>query len=93
MSFRDFVANFDELEICHLDPESADAAAGSTVHRKWIANNYDGSWVRGATAGGCRNYLGTNSDSWASHLEHWIEIWGLICSLRGPILSPVVPFC
>ena len=56
MSFRDFQAHFSRLEIVNLNPDSLE-----TDDKKcWQANNFEGSWVRGATAGGCRNHLGNN---------------------------------
>ncbi|XP_039914432.1 calpain-9 isoform X2 [Hirundo rustica] len=55
MKFEDFKVHFDKVEICNLTP---DALGDSTAH-KWEVTIHQGSWVRGATAGGCRNFLET----------------------------------
>ncbi|XP_047508944.1 calpain-B-like isoform X4 [Pieris napi] len=58
MAFKDFCQHFDRLEICNLNPDSLDPAEcpeGCT--KKWEMSVFEGEWVRGVTAGGCRNYL------------------------------------
>ncbi|XP_008072549.1 calpain-9 isoform X2 [Carlito syrichta] len=55
MAFRDFKAHFDRVEICNLTP---DALEEDALH-KWEVTVHQGSWVRGSTAGGCRNFLDT----------------------------------
>ncbi|XP_059691835.1 calpain-9 isoform X2 [Gavia stellata] len=55
MTFEDFKVHFDKVEICNLTP---DALEDSTAH-KWEVTIHQGSWVRGSTAGGCRNFLDT----------------------------------
>ncbi|XP_041985648.1 calpain-A isoform X2 [Aricia agestis] len=60
MSFKDFAQHFDRVEICNLNPDSLDpeeCPEGCT--KKWEMSVFEGEWVRGVTAGGCRNYLET----------------------------------
>ncbi|KAJ7342232.1 hypothetical protein JRQ81_009775, partial [Phrynocephalus forsythii] len=55
MKFEDFQSHFDKVEICNLTPDALD---DNNIH-KWEVTVYQGSWVRGATAGGCRNFIET----------------------------------
>lgn len=55
MSFRDFLKHFDRLEICNLSPDSLDGDDGTK--KKWSMNVFEGEWVAGVSAGGCRNYI------------------------------------
>ncbi|XP_047999752.1 calpain-A isoform X2 [Leguminivora glycinivorella] len=58
MSFKDFCTHFSRVEICNLNPDSMDpeeCPEGCT--KKWEMSVFEGEWVRGVTAGGCRNYL------------------------------------
>lgn len=59
MSRRDLMTHFESLEICHLSPDTMGLSMESNEHIYWNNENVDGSWKRGITAGGCRNYLGT----------------------------------
>lgn len=59
MSYTDFVKHFSRLEICNLSPDSlTDEELRSEDKKKWAMNVFEGEWVRGVTAGGCRNFLG-----------------------------------
>lgn len=57
MAYADFKKHFSRLEICNLNPDSLtdEEAQGS---KKWEMSVFEGEWVRGVTAGGCRNFLG-----------------------------------
>ncbi|XP_064483880.1 calpain-B-like isoform X3 [Ornithodoros turicata] len=60
MSERDFLREFNFLEICNLGPDSLDKEVlTDSSRKKWEVSVFEGAWVRGATAGGCRNYLDT----------------------------------
>ncbi|XP_068178339.1 calpain-2 catalytic subunit-like [Antennarius striatus] len=51
MSFNDFLRHWSRIEVCTLTPD----AIGDDSVKHWSVNNYDGTWRRGSTAGGCRN--------------------------------------
>ncbi|XP_075692348.1 calpain-1 catalytic subunit-like [Rhinoderma darwinii] len=55
MQMDDFLRYYDTLEICNLTPDLASSDHVSS----WNANCFEGKWVRGHNAGGCRNYRGT----------------------------------
>uniref|UniRef100_A0A8C4NLI2 Uncharacterized protein n=1 Tax=Eptatretus burgeri TaxID=7764 RepID=A0A8C4NLI2_EPTBU len=52
MSFDDWLRQYSRLEICNLTPDTLDD--DSLKH--WHSITYPGSWVKGSSAGGCRNY-------------------------------------
>lgn len=52
MSFSDFLRHYSRLEICNLTPDTLT----SESYKKWKLTKVDGTWRRGSTAGGCRNY-------------------------------------
>lgn len=58
MSFQDFKTYFTNLEICNLNADSLTEDDFSEGKKKWETSVFEGEWVRGVTAGGCRNYLG-----------------------------------
>ncbi|XP_062973735.1 calpain-3 [Elgaria multicarinata webbii] len=55
ISFQDFLRFFTKLEICNLTPDTLEA---DKLHT-WTVSVTEGRWVRGCTAGGCRNFPGT----------------------------------
>ncbi|XP_038160784.1 calpain-9 [Cyprinodon tularosa] len=55
MEFEDFKRNFDKVEICNMTPDALD----DNTKRHWEVNVFEGNWIRGSTAGGCRNYIDT----------------------------------
>lgn len=59
MSFKDFQKHFSRLEICNLNPDSlSEEELAEGNKKKWEMSVYEGEWVRGVSAGGCRNFLG-----------------------------------
>ncbi|XP_076750450.1 calpain A isoform X2 [Xylocopa sonorina] len=59
MSFQDFTRYFTQLEICNLNPDSLTENDLNAGKKKWEMSVFEGEWVRGVTAGGCRNFLET----------------------------------
>lgn len=59
MSFQDWMKYFDRVELCNLSPDSLSEEQVSGGKKKWEMSVFEGEWVQGATAGGCRNYLET----------------------------------
>lgn len=58
MSYRDFVKYFMRMEICNLNPDSlTEDELTKNDKKRWEMSVFEGEWVRGVTAGGCRNYL------------------------------------
>ncbi|XP_040286486.1 calpain-8-like [Bufo bufo] len=55
MAYSDWVREYSKLEICNLAP---DTLTSNEVH-KWNTTLFNGSWIRGSTAGGCQNYPAT----------------------------------
>jgi len=56
MSFKDFVSNYELLEVCYLGPDSVSIGEIKDGKVKWEGSLFEGSWKRRVNAGGCRNY-------------------------------------
>uniref|UniRef100_A0A3Q3E9E1 Calpain-2 catalytic subunit n=1 Tax=Labrus bergylta TaxID=56723 RepID=A0A3Q3E9E1_9LABR len=52
MTFSEFLRQYSRLEICNLTP---DALTGDE-YKKWAESEFEDTWRRGSSAGGCRNY-------------------------------------
>ncbi|KAK7579905.1 hypothetical protein V9T40_000534 [Parthenolecanium corni] len=59
MSYQDFSKRFDRLEMCLINPDTLPEELRGDKHKRWEMSVFEGEWVRGVTAGGCRNYLET----------------------------------
>ncbi|XP_067272930.1 calpain-3b isoform X3 [Pseudorasbora parva] len=55
MSFEEFQKNFTKLEICNLTPDTLE----DDRMLKWSVYIHEGRWVKGSSAGGCRNFPDT----------------------------------
>ncbi|XP_068451703.1 calpain-9 [Clinocottus analis] len=55
MEFNDFKKNYDKVEICNMTPDDLT----DNTKRHWEVNMFEGNWIRGSTAGGCRNFIDT----------------------------------
>ncbi|KAF6350903.1 calpain 3 [Rhinolophus ferrumequinum] len=55
MSYDDFIYHFTKLEICNLTADALDSDKLQT----WTVSVNEGRWVRGCSAGGCRNFPDT----------------------------------
>jgi len=58
MTFKDFVANFQDIDISHLIPDILDERLEGSFEGKfkWESLLFEGGWRRGVNAIGCRNY-------------------------------------
>jgi len=59
MSYSDFMRTFTHLEIVHLDSETARDEPSMINKERWNLRFFTGTWQKGVTAGGCRNYTDT----------------------------------
>lgn len=60
MSYRDFLMNFNSIEICNLLKSFTQTSECEFEEKKnWHIKKGDGEWKIDVNAGGCRNYLDT----------------------------------
>lgn len=76
MSYADFVKTFTHLEVVHLDSDTS--RDEPSLHHKatWQMRLYQGNWLRGVTAGGCRNNPGAYKNK--LYLEKIMSCQGMI---------------
>ncbi|XP_014286541.1 calpain-C [Halyomorpha halys] len=55
MSYSEFVKTFTHIEAVHLDSETAKDEPSLHNKQMWQMKLYQGAWIKGVTAGGCRN--------------------------------------
>lgn len=56
ISYEDFLTYFDDVEICILSADSLTDDLYKKQSSKWGLMTFEGNWVEGVSAGGCRNY-------------------------------------
>lgn len=73
MSFEDFKSNYATVEICNLSPEAVVTGESDedAAKKKWVTVVEHKSWLKGSTAGGCRNFKETfhKNPQFFVHLE------------------------
>ncbi|XP_070491574.1 calpain-B-like [Chironomus tepperi] len=57
MSYDDFLSNFDKIDMCNLSPHSLIDKEWKSSNIQWGLNIYEGEWIKGVSAGGCRNNI------------------------------------
>ncbi|KAL4239854.1 peptidase C2 [Mactra antiquata] len=56
ISLEDFLDNFDEIQLCHLQPDAiSQELAHDTRKQNWSVTTFHDAWIKGVTAGGCGN--------------------------------------
>ena len=60
MNFHLSLQNFEGVQIVSLTPDSLE---GSNTKMPWHMKHFYGSWIEGATAGGCINHINTFSNN------------------------------
>lgn len=82
MSFDDFKRNFTKLEMCNLTPDTLQCEE----RHSWTVSVNEGRWVRGSSAGGCRNFPGrpllfSTSSFYCSSISLRANIYRIFLSL------------
>ena len=70
MSLIDFLTHYETIEICHLTPDIIySQMTGVKSSHPWNMIQHDGAWIKGQTAGGCRqHYLETYASNPQFHI-------------------------
>ncbi|XP_063728233.1 calpain-B-like isoform X2 [Symsagittifera roscoffensis] len=56
MSFKDFKQHYTTIEICNMSPDAVTGeSAAELAKKKWVTTVEHKAWIKGSTAGGCRN--------------------------------------
>ncbi|XP_033745701.1 calpain-B-like [Pecten maximus] len=56
MSYHDLLLNFDEIQLCHLQPDALlEEISIDERQQAWQIMVYHDAWIKGVTAGGCGN--------------------------------------
>ncbi|KAH9512851.1 Calpain-1 catalytic subunit [Bulinus truncatus] len=56
MSYEDFIQNFHEIQLCHLQPDALiQELEDNNRKQQWNVTVYHDAWIKGVTAGGCGN--------------------------------------
>lgn len=66
IEYEDWRSNFTRVELCNLSPDDLN----ENIQRAWFAQMFEGAWIRGKTAGGCRN----NIDTFAINPQYIINL-------------------
>ncbi|XP_065091820.1 calpain-A-like isoform X4 [Ochlerotatus camptorhynchus] len=69
MAFQDFLKYFDRIDICNMSPDCP--IIRKSGNYPWKQSAFEGEWVIGSTAGGCRNYPDTfwHNPQYVVHLK------------------------
>ncbi|XP_076044620.1 calpain-A-like isoform X3 [Oratosquilla oratoria] len=72
MTYQDLISNFTTIEICDMSPEAFEVDENDEdllqnlsqeKDMRWKMVMFEGAWVNGVSAGGCRNFLNTFSSN------------------------------
>ncbi len=58
------------MEVVHLDEETSRDELTLRNKTAWNVRQYQGGWIRGVTAGGCRNNVGKET-SYCQHIHNY----------------------
>ena len=89
MSFDDFKKNFTKLEMCNLTPDTLQG----DERNSWSVSVNEGRWVRGSSAGGCRNFPGSPQLFCITLYSFKRQYWWNFTGLMYQYLGHVIPCC